>query len=384
MNNIDDAVTYDTDHPDTEEAGPSTSTSPPVNDNDVEEEDNRLLLMEMEKEELVSLTMKLQGEVSRSNNVINSLRLQREWVINKKPQLLELLDLIETLSDASKAEEQCSTRSIAATANPSLIDKTWGEACSSSEHRKQWWQSGKPKPLRGASNTAHNPNTRLGNTTTAPADTNTTQNIATQCSNPPSNSNTTPANSKITPENTNTQARNTVSTGINPRNCNCSNNNSTTTTIDHNNNNNNHNGNKNNNNNNYNNSNNMKKWRKTLKRQRPWKPDPTLDVAPPTRHQAHPRPLSTHGGYRGGNSSCCDYCFRPGHNAENCYTRATDHRQEMMLRRVLTENWGREQPAPQPPFHDPLQAPTRYQSSRWQTPRKQYSSRNPRYWQGGY
>ncbi|MPC95634.1 hypothetical protein E2C01_090853 [Portunus trituberculatus] len=47
--------------------------------------------METQKEELVAHALSLKQEVSRQNTVVQSLTLQKDWLIDRKPQLLEVL-----------------------------------------------------------------------------------------------------------------------------------------------------------------------------------------------------------------------------------------------------------------------------------------------------
>lgn len=78
----------------------------------------------MMKRELVSAFVNLQEEVSSDNNMVQSLRLQRDWVINKQTEVMEILELIGTLKDARDAETRATCHSVAITARPSSIDQT--------------------------------------------------------------------------------------------------------------------------------------------------------------------------------------------------------------------------------------------------------------------
>ena len=88
-NGIEDQVIYLTGNP---------STHPASNESDDdEEEDLWQHVREMKKDDLISSVIHLQKEVTKCNTIIQSLRLQRGWIIDKKPQLLEILELINTL-----------------------------------------------------------------------------------------------------------------------------------------------------------------------------------------------------------------------------------------------------------------------------------------------
>ena len=87
--NIDDAVMYlyDNAHADNREDNPTTETHPTTlpedDDNDDNEtEDERQLYMEMEKEELVTHILRFKQEESRNSNKIQSLTLQRDWILD--------------------------------------------------------------------------------------------------------------------------------------------------------------------------------------------------------------------------------------------------------------------------------------------------------------
>lgn len=62
--------------------------------------------MQLEKEELITTIIQLQNKVMKDSNVIQSLCLHRDWIIDKKLQLMELLGLMDTLTDAGQAAER--------------------------------------------------------------------------------------------------------------------------------------------------------------------------------------------------------------------------------------------------------------------------------------
>ena len=136
-NGIEDPVTYLTGNP---------STPPADNGNDEDGDEVRQHLREMNKEDLISSFIHVQKgmtnaqkEVTKCNNIIQSLRLQRDWIIDKKPQLMEFLELIDTLTDARDAEASVSSHTVATTVTPNSIEKTWDEVCASSDYWRQWW-----------------------------------------------------------------------------------------------------------------------------------------------------------------------------------------------------------------------------------------------------
>ncbi|MPC31737.1 hypothetical protein E2C01_025034 [Portunus trituberculatus] len=102
----------------------------------------------MDKEELISRTLRLKQEVMENKSTIQSLSLQRDWIIEKKAQVMDILEFIETISDARDADTRRTTRTIDSTsANASWIDKSWAKVCSSPERWKQWWESDNTKRL---------------------------------------------------------------------------------------------------------------------------------------------------------------------------------------------------------------------------------------------
>ena len=139
----------------------------------------------------------------------------------------------------------------------------------------------------------------------------------------------------------------------------------------------------NNNNNNINKSNKKSKKKKTQRQQHrlsqqrvggyPNTPD-RRPVPPP--HVTHPHATTYPVRHRGEHRPQCDYCFRPGHTAEVCYSRAAEERQEQrqerMLLKVLTEGLARQQPHHlQQPFHAPLHPSWQQQPGHhptWNTP----------------
>ena len=92
-------------------------------------------------------TLHLKNEVSRNSSMIQSLTLQRDWILDKKPQMLDILNLIQALSDVRDADERKSIRTIGTTAVATSIDNAWANACASSPSIKQWWESDRPRRL---------------------------------------------------------------------------------------------------------------------------------------------------------------------------------------------------------------------------------------------
>lgn len=86
-------------------------------------------------------TLRLQQEVSRNNSMIQSLTIQRDWILDKKSQVLDILHLIEALSDAKVEDERRTTRSIGTTAIATSIDNAWANACAVSPRIREWWES---------------------------------------------------------------------------------------------------------------------------------------------------------------------------------------------------------------------------------------------------
>ena len=64
-----------------------TPITPPDDNDDSNVDDERQVYMEMEKEELVTLTLCLKQEVLRNNSKIQSLTIQWDMVLEKKPQM---------------------------------------------------------------------------------------------------------------------------------------------------------------------------------------------------------------------------------------------------------------------------------------------------------
>ena len=110
--------------------------------------DERQYYMEMNKEDLISCILRLEKEVTTKNNVIQSLTLQRDWILEKQTHMAELHELMRTLAECKTTDARNSSSSIANTTTPSFIQKTWERACVSSEHWRQWCQSGRPKSLK--------------------------------------------------------------------------------------------------------------------------------------------------------------------------------------------------------------------------------------------
>ncbi|MPC87022.1 hypothetical protein E2C01_081871 [Portunus trituberculatus] len=54
------------------------------NDVNAEEVDERQHYGVMDKEDLISYALRLEKELTRKNNIIQSLTLQRDWIIEKK------------------------------------------------------------------------------------------------------------------------------------------------------------------------------------------------------------------------------------------------------------------------------------------------------------
>ena len=110
----------DTAHATDRENNPTAAARPitPLDDNNNVNVDD-----EMEKEELVTHTLRLKQEVSRNNSKIQSLTLQRDCILDKKPQVLEILHLIEALSDAKDADACRTTCTVGTTAVVNTIDK---------------------------------------------------------------------------------------------------------------------------------------------------------------------------------------------------------------------------------------------------------------------
>jgi len=381
---IDDAVVYLPLDPD-EDA--STTPAAPNEGGDGDDAnadvdvDERQHYREMDKEDLISYTLRLQKEVSDKNNIIQSLTLQRDWILEKKAHVAELNEFMEILTESKKADERVSSSSIATTATPSSILKTWERACASSDHWKQWWQSGRPKPLRGvadASTTSAAPTTTTTTTPSGSTDTTiTTNNNSSGSSNSNNNSpiDNNSSNNSSTSSSSSNNRSSSSSSGSSGNNNNSNNNN----------NNNNNNRRSNNNNNNNNNSGSRKKTQRQRRRsgqQRAGSHHNTPDQRPvllphrETQPQGSTYPVR----HRGEQRLRCDYCFRPDHTAEVCYSRAADERQEQrqerMFMRVLTEGLARHQPPhPQQPFHAPLQPS-------WQPQPEHYPSWNTSSWQG--
>ena len=151
MCSIEDAVVYLPFDPD--ENAFTTPPAPNEDDggDDVDADvgvDERQHYREMDKQDLISYTLRLQEEVTTKNILIQSLTLQRDWILEKQTHIAELYELMESLADCKKSYARVSSRSIATTATSSSIQKTWEKACASLDRWRQWWQSGRPKPLK--------------------------------------------------------------------------------------------------------------------------------------------------------------------------------------------------------------------------------------------
>ena len=72
------------------------------------------------KEQLVTHILNLKQEVSRNNSKIQSLTQHQNWILDKTSQVLDKLNLIEALDDASSIDN--------ASTNP----------CASSPSTKEW------------------------------------------------------------------------------------------------------------------------------------------------------------------------------------------------------------------------------------------------------
>ena len=70
-------------------AAAPTPSAPPAEDEEApvihEEDTDRQMYMEMEKEAIVTDTLRFKHELSRSHIIIQSLTLQRDWILEKKP-----------------------------------------------------------------------------------------------------------------------------------------------------------------------------------------------------------------------------------------------------------------------------------------------------------
>ncbi len=154
--NIEDEVTYvDTapPAPSNEDGDTATDAALPPSLPDVDDDAPSIeggdtehqAYMEMPKEELVAHALSLKQEVSRQNTVVQSLTLQRDWIIGQEPQLLEFLQLIQALKDAKDADGERSTRTMATTAIASSIDNAWARKCTSSPAARLWWDSDRPR-----------------------------------------------------------------------------------------------------------------------------------------------------------------------------------------------------------------------------------------------
>lgn len=304
---------------------PSDATlpsSPPVDDDEshsIESEDERRQYMQLDKEEVVDHCLRLKQEVSKQHAIIQSLTTQRDWIIDRKPQVLEVLQLMEALSDARDADERRSTRTIGTSAIPELIDRDWGSRCTSSPSVKQWWESDLPRRL---------PKRRLGapttpNTATTSATTNTPQPTTSSAHSLNVTTTTTAASPASTPA--------AVPPSTQPSQHIDTNQIGTTTAPSR-------------------NAKNKKRGKLHTNSERGTAPPPASSTAQPRQPpraslHAQPRysPPKAH------SRPTCQYCLRPGHYAETCFSRAADARQEALLRRVLAE--GRLDR--QPPHHNP-------------------------------
>ena len=188
------------------------------------------------------------------------------------------MELINTLTDARQAEERTSTCSVATTATPLSIVRSWEEACASSDHWRQWWQSGKPRPLK------HSLVVAEAATTAAIADVTATQ-AATN----------TDSDSASMPDSTTTNNSNNDNRRSNINNSNRSNSNRNIV-------------NRNN------------KTRKKLGHQRsgPHSPTPGALPTPPTA-QHNPHSSRSQRDVRGGGRPRCDYCSCHEPTSEDCY-----------------------------------------------------------------
>ncbi|MPC19892.1 hypothetical protein E2C01_012823 [Portunus trituberculatus] len=95
----------------------------------------------------------------------------RDWIIDQKPQLLEVLQLIEALSDAKDADRKRSTRTMGTTAIVLSIDNAWARKCTSSPTARQWWEFGLLRPLANTHRPRDSPptNTATSCTDSSPA-----------------------------------------------------------------------------------------------------------------------------------------------------------------------------------------------------------------------
>lgn len=346
--NIDAAVVYEDEDVEETPDTPAPPPFPPVDDIDAptfsEDVDNeRQEYMAMDREELVSLTLRLKQEVMGNKNVIQSLTLQRDWIIEKKAQVLDILEFIETLSDARDADARRSTRTIGTSAAGSWIDKSWEKACRSSERWRQWWESENTKRLP-PSRVGLTPPTLSTATNTSPttaAATTVAATIAAATSTTPITSLTpNPANNGALPT-----ATSSTSTTASPSTPPAQHNNQAAAR------------------NPTNNSGGRKRQAKKSHTGRGARMTPPAAQNAPLPRPRHPPPPR---GRRG-----CEYCLRPGHSREECFSRIADARQEAILRRVLAE--GRRNgyaPHPQPPA--PFRGDSGWQHRQWEEqPRSQ-------------
>ena len=357
--NVDAEVTYvevsrhdhTSENGDTPAAAALPSLPPEVDDEvDTEEVDNeRQQYLEMEKEELVTYTLSFKHEVSRQKTIIQPLTLQRDWIIDCKSQVKETLQLMEALSDAREADEKRTTCTVATSAIAKSIDNAWERACSSNPAARTWWESDLPRRLQAC---------RLETTQpTPPTNTAATFTASSNPPNPPSPTGDPP--SRLSSTSTNTESTNTASapaptvdapTTTSPRNRSQTNTSVTDTGP----------GSSRTNNSGGRRTRGRKKKTGTgANRPLPTYPPPLLPgphYPPRTQPTAQPR----------SSRPTCQYCLRPGHVIDNCFTRAADAREESLLRRVLAESRVDKQPPHRNHHHSqaPFRDSTRY--SHWE------------------
>ena len=333
-------------------SGPVTAAQLTPEDLEIRED-----LLATPTEELVQLILNLRAELTVLRAEAKDFKRQKDRVVQARRHLAETLSAIDSITETVSAADT-TTVTQSTSALPSKIDNDWSETCATNPHWRQWWQSGRARPLRKVT---YLPENGEGVNTPLPSGRN-------QQSAPHPTSNPAPASNTTAPTPTASQDQgNSGDSAHAPctpptnylrrrRRSGRSGRNNTFTT--HSNNNNSSSG------TNYTGNNNSGGRTRT----------PSLPHCGRCLQRGHTPGSCTavvcdFCGRRGHLADYCrtrqaeerrrlqcDYCLRGGHTAESCFTRATEARQERLFRAILSERL-LHAPPPSPPTAAPPQVP---------------------------
>ena len=304
--------------PQDQESTPTQQLSPDNEDTAIKEE-----LLANPPEELVDIILRQRSEIYSLKSTLDAYKHHSSRVLQHRAALVEALNTLDGLAQVQQVAPSPAAATHACSALPSKIDSDWQEVCASHQGWADWWNSGKPKPLRKVTSDTSPPRNAPDSSPPPRPSTTTATTAATETagrSNPPPRR---PAATNATNASTITHpAANRESTRRSPQN----------------------------------------QHHYNSRRQ-----DNRYQGSQPfcgrCRQRGHTSGrcsvvVCDYCGRRGHHiDQCrtrqseesrwleCSYCLRRGHDESRCYTRVSEARQERLLRAILAEH---HQPAPHP------------------------------------